>query len=70
MTVIKELNADEVEKAIDTLESTASGIVMDRPVDQKLLDRLVFKGISFVAARDFRGIIKRPLSIRLIRMGS
>jgi hypothetical protein len=43
---------------------------MDRPVDQKLLDRLVFRGLSFVAARDFKGIIKRPMSIRLIRTGS
>jgi DNA primase len=69
-TLIKELRSDEVEKAIDTLDTTPSGLVLDRPVDQKLLDRLVWKGLSFVAARDFRGIIKRPLSIRLMKMGS
>jgi DNA primase len=70
LTVIKELRSDEVEKAIETLDSTASGLVLDRPVDQKLLDRLVWKGLSFVAARDFKGIIKRPLSIRLMKTGS
>jgi DNA primase len=70
LTVIKELRSDEVEKAIDTLDATASGLVVDRPVDQKLLDRLVFKGLSYVAARDFKGVIKRPLSIRLMKMGS
>jgi len=70
MTVIKELRSDEVEKAIETLDSTASGLVVDRPVDQKLLDRLVWKGLSYVAARDFKGIIKRPLTIRLMKMGS
>jgi DNA primase len=69
-TVIKELRSDEVEKAIDTLDTTPSGLVLDRPVDQKLLDRLVWKGLSYVAARDFKGIIKRPLSIRLMKMGS
>ena len=69
-TVIKELRSDEVEKAIDTLDATPSGLVLDRPVDQKLLDRLVWKGLSYVAARDFKGIIKRPLSIRLMKMGS
>jgi DNA primase len=69
-TVIKELRSDEVEKAIETLDTPASGLVIDRPVDQKLLDRLVWKGISYVAARDFKGIIKRPLSIRLMKMGS
>ena len=70
LTVIKELRSDEVEKAIETLDATASGLVVDRPVDQKLLDRLVWKGLSYVAARDFKGIIKRPLSIRLMKMGS
>jgi DNA primase len=70
LTVIKELRSDEVEKAIDTLDAPASGLVVDRPVDQKLLDRLVWKGLSYVAARDFRGIIKRPLTIRLMKMGS
>ncbi len=70
LTVVKELRSDEVEKVIETLDTTASGLVLDRPVDQKLLDRLVWKGLSYVAARDFKGIIKRPLSIRLMKMGS
>ena len=70
LTVIQELRSDEVEKAIDTLDTVPSGLVLDRPVDQKLLDRLVWKGLSFVAARDFKGIIKRPLSIRLMKTGS
>ncbi|WP_321507337.1 DNA primase DnaG [uncultured Methanoregula sp.] len=69
MSVVKELQSDEVEKAIETLESNATGLVVDRPVDQKLLDRLVWKGLSYVAARDFKGIIKRPLTIRLMKMG-
>jgi DNA primase len=69
LTVIRELRSDEVEKAIDTLDAAASGLIVDRPVDQKLLDRLVWKGLSYVAARDFKGIIKRPLSIRLMKMG-
>jgi DNA primase len=70
LAVVKELRSDEVEKAIDSLDAAASGLVVDRPVDQKLLDRLVWKGLSYVAARDFKGIIKRPLSIRLMKMGS
>jgi len=70
LAVVRELRSDEVEKAIDSLDGAASGLVVDRPVDQKLLDRLVWKGLSYVAARDFKGIIKRPLSIRLMKMGS
>ena len=70
MTILKEIPVDEVEKTVDTLDSQAAGLVADRPVDQKLLDRLVNKGLEFVAAKDFRGIIKRPLSIRLIKLGT
>ncbi len=70
LSVVREMRSDEVEKAIETLDSSATGLVVDRPVDQKLLDRIVWKGLSYVAARDFKGIIKRPLNIRLLKMGS
>ncbi|MFA5348154.1 MAG: DNA primase DnaG [Methanoregula sp.] len=70
LTVVKELNSDDVEKAVETVDSSVTGLVVDRAVDQKLLDRLVGKGLAYVAAKDFKGIIKRPLSIRLMKMGS
>jgi DNA primase len=70
LTVIQELKSDDVEKAVETVDSSVTGLVVDRAVDQKLLDRLVGKGFSYVAAKDFKGIIKRPLSIRMMKMGS
>ena len=70
LAVAKELRSDEVEKAVETVDSSVTGLVVDRSVDQKLLDRLVGKGLAYVAAKDFKGIIKRPLSIRLMKMGS
>lgn len=70
LTIVKELRPEEVEKAIETLDGAVSGLVVDRPVDQKLLDRLVWKGLSYVAAKDFKGVIKRPLSIQLMKMGA
>lgn len=70
LTVIRELPTDEVEKAIETIDSAATGIVLDRPVDQKLIDRMVQRGLTWVAAREFKGIVKRPLSIRLLKLGS
>jgi DNA primase len=70
MTVIKEIQSDELEKAVETLDTPVAGLVIDRTVDQKLLDRLVWKGLEYVAAKDFKGIIKRPLSIRLMKMNA
>ncbi len=70
LTVAKEMRSDEVEKGVESVDSSVKGLVVDRAVDQKLLDRLVGKGLAYVAAKDFKGIIKRPLSIRLMKMGS
>ncbi|MDD1700275.1 MAG: DNA primase [Methanoregula sp.] len=70
LSVAKELKSDELEKAVETVDSSVTGLVVDRTIDQKLLDRLVGKSIAYVAAKDFKGIIKRPLSIRLMKMGS
>jgi DNA primase len=67
-TVISEISPEEVEQAVDTLEGDVAGLVADRSVNQWLLDRLVAKGLEFVAARDFKGVIKRPVSIRLMKM--
>jgi 5S rRNA maturation endonuclease (ribonuclease M5) len=67
-TILNETRVDDVELAIDQMTTEVSGLVIDRVVDQKLLDRLVGKGVEFVAARDFNGIIKRPLSIRLMKI--
>jgi DNA primase len=68
LTVVREVKPDEIEKAVETIDGTVSGLVIDRPVDQKLLDRLSLRGVEYVAARDFRGIIKRPVGIRLIKI--
>jgi len=70
LAIVREVRADEIDKAIDNIESTATGLIMDRPLDQRLLDRLAQKGLDYVAARDFKGIIKRPVTIRLLKMGS
>jgi DNA primase len=70
MGVIREIRSEEIEKAVETLDEPAAGVIVDRTVDQKLLDRLVLKGLEYVAAKDFKGIIKRPLNIRLMKMSS
>jgi DNA primase len=70
LTVAKEVQSDELEKGVESVDGTVTGVVVDSAIDQKLLDRLVGKGLAYVAAKEFKGIIKRPLSIRLIKMGS
>ncbi|WP_332449457.1 DNA primase DnaG [Methanoculleus sp.] len=68
-TVLLESSATDLEGALQTLNGDVEGLVVDRIVDQKLLDQIGGKNLEFVAARDFKGIIKRPLAIRLIKIG-
>ncbi|MDK2916623.1 MAG: primase [Euryarchaeota archaeon] len=68
-TVLLESSATDVEGALQNLNGDVEGVVVDRIIDQKLLDQLGGRDLEFVAARDFKGIIKRPLSIRLIKIG-
>ena len=68
-TVLLESNATDVEGALQNLRGDVEGLVVDRIIDQKLLDQIGGRDLEFVAARDFKGIIKRPLSIRLIKIG-
>lgn len=68
-TVLLESNATDVEGALQNLNGDVEGVVVDRIIDQKLLDQFGGRDLEFVAARDFKGIIKRPLSIRLIKIG-
>ena len=45
------------------------GIVIDRPVDQKFLDQAFAENIAFIAAPEFTNIVKKPVSISLIKFG-
>lgn len=65
---LREIKADEVERALTEMNGSFTSVVIDRVVDQKLLDKFAHHGIEVVAAKDFRGIIKRPTAIKLLKM--
>ncbi|MEI7433014.1 MAG: DNA primase DnaG [Methanomicrobiales archaeon] len=66
--LLRELKTGEVETALGELNGDFQGVVLDGEVNQKLLDHMVETGVEYVAAREFKGIIKRPISIRLIKI--
>lgn len=67
-TVVKEIGINDIDTGLETIEGEVPGVVVDGEINQKLLDHFVEKGLQYVVAKEFRGIIKRPLSIRLIKM--
>ncbi|MDH7594137.1 MAG: DNA primase DnaG [Methanomicrobiales archaeon] len=68
MRTIGEFSAADIERVLDRGDGKPAGVVIDRVVDQKLLDLFFTHGIEFVAAPDFSGIIKRPTSVRLLKI--
>lgn len=68
LRVILEVPPDALEQAAGQLDGDVAGLVTDGEVNQRILDLMVGKGIEYIAAREFKGIIKRPLSIRLIKI--
>jgi len=68
LSVIREAKPDEVEKVAEDLNGDVAGLVTDGEVNQRVLDLMVSKGLEYVAARDFKGVIKRPLTIRLLKI--
>ncbi len=67
-TILKEGRPEDIDKMIDEVNGDASGLVIDGDVNQKIIDHLVGKGLEYVAAREYKGIIKRPLSIKLLKI--
>ena len=53
--VLSEVRADEIQRTLDGVNGQIAGVVADTAIDQRLLDRLVGRGVEFVAARDFSG---------------
>ncbi|MEN6611299.1 MAG: DNA primase DnaG [Methanoregulaceae archaeon] len=66
--IVNETQPDNVEQLVESLGPEVVGLVTDQSVNQKLLDRLAVKGLEYVAARDFKGVIKRPLTIKLMKI--
>jgi hypothetical protein len=66
--VIREAPPDALEQAAGQLDGDVVGLVTDGEINQRILDLMVGKGLEYIAAREFKGIIKRPLSIRLIKI--
>lgn len=68
LSILQQSAAAEIEHALSVLNGDVAGLVTDGSINQRLLDLLTGKGVEYVAAREFKGIIKRPLSIRLIKI--
>jgi DNA primase len=66
--MVKEASFEDLDREIEALESEVTGLVTDGTVNQHLLDLLAAQGFEYVAAREFKGIIKKPVSVKLLKI--
>jgi len=67
-TVYGDYTLKEFEDLLPNFKESLDGILIDAPVDQKILDMAFEKGFRFIAAKEFVGIVHRPSSIQFITL--
>ncbi len=65
---LKEFSVNDIKEVMKDPGKDATGLVTDSSVNQWLVDLIVSKGIEYIAAPDFRNIIKKPVSLRLLKI--
>ncbi|MDO5844507.1 MAG: DNA primase, partial [Methanocorpusculum sp.] len=66
--VVGDYSLNEMFDILPKLKSDAYGVLIDTAVDQKFIDTAFKKGLKYVVAKDFEGIVRRPVGIRLITL--
>lgn len=65
--ILKESDADLIDDLLTTMPPGGHGLVIDRMVNQKIVDCAYSADLEYIAAPEFSGIIKKPVSIKLIK---
>ncbi|MDE4907233.1 DNA primase [Methanogenium marinum] len=66
--ILKESDADLTDDLLTNMPPGGNGLVIDRMVDQKIIDYAYSADLKYIAAPEFSGIVKKPVSIKLIRI--
>ncbi len=64
--VIGDYSLQELKAILPKLNDDAAGVIVDAAVDQKFIDQAFAKGLTYVAANAFEGIVRRPTGLRMI----
>ncbi|ABN06537.1 TOPRIM domain protein [Methanocorpusculum labreanum Z] len=64
--VIGDYSLQELKAILPKLNDDVAGVIVDAAVDQKFIDQAFAKGLTYVAANAFEGIVRRPAGLRLI----
>lgn len=65
-TIYGDYALSDMRDILTKLKGDFGGIIIDEVVNQRFVDTAAEKGMKFVVAKNFQGIIRRPTSIRMI----
>jgi len=66
LVIIGDYSLPELAGVIPKLNDDARGIIVDSSVNQKIIDQVFARGLKFIAAGKFEGVIRRPIGLRMI----
>ena len=66
--ILKESDADLVDDLLTHIPPESRGLIIDRMVDQKIIDCAFSADLEYIAAPDFIGIVKKPVSLKLMKI--
>ncbi len=67
-SILNEFPKEEIDAAFKKASADAKGFISPMPINQSILDRISALGLEFAVSPEFCGIVKKPVSIRLITM--
>ncbi len=65
-TIYGDYSLSEIRDILPKLKGDLAGIIIDETVNQRFVDVSAEKGMKFIVAKSFEGIVRRPVSIRMI----
>ena len=67
--VLAEVAVGDAFDAIETADTAPHAVVVDGPIDQRLLDVAAQRGVSDLLGRDVGDLVKRPVGTRVLTVG-
>lgn len=67
-TIYGDYSLSEIRDILPKLKGDLAGIIIDETVNQRFVDISAEKGMKFIVAKSFEGIVRRPVSIRMISL--
>lgn len=64
--IVGDYSLREVAEILPKMNDDVAGIIVDSAVDQKFVDQAYAKGLKYIVARKFMGIVRRPVGLRMI----